>query len=88
MVLEVKASDWKPVLSGVSQGNLNFKGKISRNVSKAFKMCGFIKRVCTTFTDVQAYISLVKSQLAFCSIIWNPWQRTFTDKIERVKKIH
>ena len=32
--------------------NLNFKDHISRNVSEAFKMCGFIKRVCTTFADV------------------------------------
>ena len=56
--------------------NLNFKDHISRNVSKVFKMCGFIKRVCTTFTDVQAlrylYISLVRSQLQYCSIIWSP----------------
>ena len=34
--------------------NLYFKDHISHNVCKAFKMCGFIKRVCTTFTDVQA----------------------------------
>ena len=32
--------------------NLNFKDHISRNVSKAFKVCGFIKRVCTTCTNV------------------------------------
>ena len=47
-------------------------------------MCGFIKRICTTFTDVQAlqclYISLVRSQLEYCSVIWNPWQCTFIDK--------
>ena len=70
--------------------NLNFKDHISHNVSKAFKRCGFIKCVCTTFTDVQAlrslYISLVRSQLEYCSVIWNPWQHTFIDKIERVKK--
>ena len=68
--------------------HLNFKDHISRNVSKTFKMCGFIKRVCITFTDAQAwrslYISLVRSQLEYCSVIWNPWQRTFIDKIERV----
>ena len=52
-------------------------------------MCGFIKRFCTTFTDVRAlqslYISLVKSQLEYYSVIWNPWQQTVIDKIERVK---
>ena len=69
--------------------NLDFKDHISRNVSKAFKMCGFIKRVCTTFTDVQdvrsLYIFLVRSQLEYCSVTWNPWQRTFIDQIELVQ---
>ena len=69
--------------------NLNFKDHISRNVSKTFKICGFIKCFCITFTDAQAlrslYISLVRSQLEYCSVIWNPWQRNFIDKIERVQ---
>ena len=47
--------------------NFNFKDHISRNVSIAFKVCGFIKRVCTTFTNVYAlrslYIYLVRKQL-------------------------
>ena len=25
--------------------------------------------------------------MEYCSVIWNPWQRTFIDKIEHVKKI-
>ena len=52
----------------------------SNNVSKAFKISGFIKRVCT-FTNEQAlrslYISLVRSQLEYCSVIWDPWQRIY-----------
>ena len=71
-------------------GNLKFKDHISRNVSKALKMCGFVKRVCTPFTDVQTLrslcISLVRSQLEYCSAIWNPLQHTFIDKIEHVPK--
>ena len=74
-------------LGATLTGNLHFKDQISRNIAKAFKMCGFIKRVCTTFTDVQAsqslYISLVRSQLEYCSVIWNPWQHTSIDKIEK-----
>ena len=69
--------------------NLNFKGHVTCNVFKTFKMCGFIKRVCTTCTDVQAlrslYISLVRSQLKYCSVISNPLQRTFIDKFESVQ---
>ena len=60
-------------LGVILTSNLNFKDHISRNVSKVFKMCGFIKSVCTTFTDVQAlrslYISLARSQLEYCSVI-------------------
>ena len=66
--------------------NLNFKDHVSRAVSKAFKMYDYIKHVCTTFTDVQAlrslYIFHVRSQLEYCSTIWNPWQHTFIDKSE------
>ena len=72
-------------------GNLNVKYHISRNVSKAFNMCGFIKRVCTTFTDVHALRYLYKyvvgsRQLEYCSVIWNPWQRTSINKLERDQK--
>ena len=31
----------------------NLKDQNSYNVSKAFKICGFIKRVCITFTYVE-----------------------------------
>ena len=63
---------------------------INRNVSKVFKMCGFIKRVCT-FTDVQAlrslYISLVRNQLDNCSVIWNRWKRILLTKSKRIKTV-
>ena len=38
--------------------NLKFKDHIRHNIFKAFKMCGFIKRVCTRFTDVQESVCL------------------------------
>lgn len=32
------------------------------------------------------YISIVPSQLKYGSIIWSPWQKTYVDKIERLRK--
>jgi hypothetical protein len=57
--------------------------------TKSFRMLGFIKRTCASFTGVSTlkslYICYVRSQLEYCSVIWSPWQSTYVDRIERVQ---
>jgi hypothetical protein len=67
--------------------NLSFTSHITNVVNKSFRMLGFIKRTCVSFTSVSTlkslYISYVRSQLEYCSVIWSPWQSTYVDNIER-----
>ena len=50
--------------------NLDFKDHVSRNVSKTFKMCGFIKHVCTSFaTFVYIYCLTVFIIYSYCCYI-------------------
>jgi hypothetical protein len=48
-----------------------------------------VYRTCVSFTSVSTlkslYISYVRSQLEYCSVIWSPWLSTYVDNIERVQ---
>jgi hypothetical protein len=70
--------------------SLNFSDHITSIVKKAFKNFGFLKRHCKDFTSIKViktlYMSLVRSNLEYCSLVWNPWQTNSVDKIERVQK--
>lgn len=58
--------------------------------SKACRMLGFVKRNSTEFKDFltlkSLYCSLVRSQLEYGSIIWNPNYQVHSDRIERIQK--
>jgi hypothetical protein len=53
-------------------------------------MLGFIKRIGREFRDVHAlkilYNSLVRSTLEYASIIWNPYYRNHSSRIERIQR--
>jgi hypothetical protein len=69
--------------------NLSFTSHLNNVVIKSVGMLDFIRRTCVTFTSVSTlkslYISYVRRQLEYCSIIWSPWQSTYVDNIERVQ---
>ena len=71
-------------------GSMDFSEHIDTVVKKAMRNLGFLKRNCQDFHNVKSvkalYISLVRSCLDFCSVIWNPWQKNLVDKVERVQK--
>ena len=58
--------------------------------SKACRMLGFVKRNTSEFKDFltlkSLYCSLVRSQLEYGSIIWNPSYQVHSDRIERIQK--
>ena len=69
--------------------NLNFNTHINNIVAKAFKMLGFLKRTCNHIDDVAVlkslYVSLVRSNLEYCSQVWSPSQKYLIAKVERVQ---
>lgn len=69
---------------------LNFTNHITRMVSKAKSMLGFMKRISYDFDDLLAlksiYCALVRSQLEFGSVVWSPFYGAHINKIEAVQK--
>ena len=69
---------------------LTFKHHVHIVCNKAFKMLGFIKRCCKNFNSTETYLSLyrslVRSNLEYCSVVWNPGCKVGTAQLERVQK--
>ena len=70
--------------------NLSFSQHINHIIKRSFQMLGFIRRICSNFDNVQTlrtlYISYVRSNLEYCSVVWSSHQNYLSQKIERVQK--
>jgi Reverse transcriptase (RNA-dependent DNA polymerase) len=77
-------------LGVILDNKLTFVPHLDATISKASKMLGFIKRIGKEFRDVHAlktlYISLVRSILEYAGVIWNPYYRNHSDRIERIQR--
>jgi hypothetical protein len=76
---------------GVTFDNeLKFNTHIEKISKKAYKMLGFLIRACKDFknmkTHVLLYESLVKSQLNYCTVAWNPRYIKYVDHIEDIQR--
>ena len=53
-------------------------------------MLGLIKRTCKGLDDPKTfhtlYCSLVHSNLEYCSVVWSPYTKRNTDKLQRVQR--
>jgi hypothetical protein len=70
--------------------DLSFNAHIDKIYGKSLRMLGFIKRTCYDFNNPLClkvlYCSLVRSSLEFGSILWNPNQLQFINKLEKVQR--
>ena len=69
--------------------DLNWSPHINNITGKAKNTLRFIKRnIKSSNTKVKemAYNTYVRPQLEYCSTIWNPWQKTLSQKIESVQR--
>ena len=60
------------------QSNLSRKNHISRITKKSNNMLGFLRhnlRQASEETKAQAYFTMVRSNLDYCSTIWSSYQR-------------
>lgn len=69
---------------------LTFDRHVELITSKAYSMLGFVKRVCKKFTNIRAlksiYFAHVRSHLEYASVVWNPHQLSYINKIESIQK--
>ena len=68
---------------------LDFSCHIDQIVSKSYKILGLLKRKTAQFTDLKVintlYVSLVRSNMEYCSIIWDPFYENKVKILERVQ---
>lgn len=78
-------------LGVIFDAKLTFAFHIDYIVSRAYSMLGFIRRNSSDFKDAYTlkslYVSLVRSILEYCSIVWNPCYSGPSNRIERIQKL-
>ena len=68
---------------------LSWKSHIEAVASKAGRTLGFLRRnlgKCSPALKKQAYISLVRSQLEYASVIWDPHKQNQIDRLEQIQR--
>jgi Reverse transcriptase (RNA-dependent DNA polymerase)/Endonuclease-reverse transcriptase len=76
-------------LGVIFDSKCNFNDHILAIRNKAKRMAGFVKRVASNFNDprtlIALYKSLVRSNLEYCAIIWNPHCKKQVKQVESVQ---
>ena len=71
------------------QSSLSWKTHIDRITKKSNSMLGFLRpnlRSCSEETKANAYFSMVRSNLEYCSSVWSPRRKDQIHKIEMVQR--
>ena len=77
-----------PYLGVNISSNLSWRHHIKKCSAKANRSLGFVRRNlrgATHTAKAQAYISLVRPQLEYCSTIWSPHQQNLVHDLEMVQ---
>ena len=76
-------------LGVILQSRLSWLPHINTIINKASKTLNFIKRnlyKCSTSVKASAYLSLVRPLLEYASTIWDPYQRTYIQALEKIQR--
>ena len=71
------------------QSSLSWKSHIDRISKKANSMLGFLRRnlrSCKEDTKANAYFTMVRSNLEYCSPVWSPHHQNQVHKVETVQR--
>ena len=71
------------------QSSLSWEAHIDRITKKSNSMLGFVRRnlrSCSEETKANAYFSMVRSNLVYCSSVWSPHHKNQIHKIEMVQR--
>ena len=87
---EIQASNFHKDLGIVISDNLSFRCRYELLIARAYRILGLLRRTFNHRPCVKEkmalYISLVRSQLMYCSQVWRPYLLRDIDKIERVQR--
>ena len=86
---QLKSTDHSKYLGVTISNNLTWAKHINNITAKANNTLRFIKRnVKSKNRKVKeaAYNTYVRPQLEYCSVVWHPWQKYLTDKLELVQR--
>ena len=76
-------------LGVITDYQLRWNSHVNCVVAKANRKLGLIKRTYKGIKDLKTlrtlYCSLARSNLEYCSVIWSPYSRKNTDKLEGVQ---
>ena len=78
-----------PYLGLQISSDLKWTTHINKITKKAQSTLGFLRRNllhCTENCRKTAYISMVRSLLEYSAVVWDPYQKSDIDKIERVQR--
>ena len=74
----------------IISSNLSFTANLNRILSKAYNSLGMIKRAvpsnCSMALNRTLYLTLVRSQVTYCSQVWRPYHVQDTKALERLQR--
>ena len=78
-----------PYLGLSLSSNLSWQNHINTITAKANRMLGLVRRNLRGSARKlreQAYVSLVRPHLEYCSVVWNPYTKKNISKIESIQR--
>ena len=85
----LERKDTSKYLGVVLQSPLAWKKHVDRVTRNAYSMLGFLRRNLKSTsieTKANAYFSMVRPNLEYCSTVWNPYQKEQKHKVEMVQR--